>query len=202
MHLKNSSYIKTLFIPLLLSSNLFSAQSGLYLELGAGLGLEDTLKTKNIDYKHEDGFVGSGAIGYQYNSFSAEIEAKYQQDSLYSTSYGEHSNNIAVDGDLIQSSQMLNFYYSGYNTSKLVSSIGLGVGITQISLEDVSELGSKQEDRTDKGVLSLQGMFSVGYMFTEHVTLLAKYTYFQTTSSDNFESNGDNLFSLNLRYLF
>ena len=202
MHLKNSSNIKILFIPLIFSLNLFSAQNGVYLEFGAGLGLEDTLKTKNIDYKYEASFVGSGAIGYQYNSFSAEIEAKYQQDSLYSTSYGEHSNNIAVDGDLIQSSQMLNFYYSGYNTSKLVSSIGVGVGITQISLENVTELDSKQEDRTDNSVLSYQGMFSVGYMFTQDLTLLAKYTYFQTSSSDNFESNSDNIFSLNLRYLF
>ncbi len=198
---KNGSKIKIALLPLLFALELFSAQSGPYIELGVGLGTKDTLKTHNVDYKYEDSYLGSIAIGYQLDSLSVEIAQKYKTGSLYSTSSKNHQN-ISAEGNLVHNSQMINFYYSGYNSSKFVSSIGLGVGVTKVSLEDVVELEYPQKDIDGESVLSYQGMFSVGYMFTPSVTLLAKYTYFQISNSDDFKSDGDNLLSLNLRYLF
>lgn len=200
MNLKNNKTV-LLFLSLLTSLELFSAQDGLYLQVGAGMGLEEKIKGENNSYIYDKGYLATAAIGYQYKSFSLELEGLYKKNELYSsteTTIGK----ISVDGDLVQNTQMLNLYYSGYNRSQLVSSIGLGVGLTTLTLEDLVELESPQDKVTNKNILSYQGMFSVGYMFTDHITFAAKYRYFMTTSSDDFKSNSDNIFTLDLKYLF
>jgi hypothetical protein len=88
---------------------------------------------------------------------------------------------------------MLNFYYSGYNKSKLVTSVGVGVGITSLTLGD---------NIKDDGILSLQGMLSVGYQVSEDFITTLKYTYFYTSQSDSFKENGDSAITFSLRYIF
>ena len=195
----NSSNIKLLLLSLLTSLDLL-ASSGLYLEAGAGLGYESEIETKNNNYIYEKNYIAIAAIGYQYDAFRFELEGRYKKDSLYSSNYTQ--DNISVNGDLTHESKMVNIYYSGYNSSKLVSSIGFGVGVTDIKLKNLIELNTAQIDIIDTNILSYQGMFSVGYMLSHHFTITTKYTYFQTSDSDSFDSSGDSTLSLSLRYLF
>ncbi len=175
-----------LLLSLLLSMQLYAVGSGVYVELSGGLGLNDTIEAKNGAYVYDKEYIGSVSLGYQADLLRLELEAIQKKDRLYS--FGA----ISVAGDLEQTSQMFNLYYSGYNESKLVTTVGIGAGVTAISLQEAE----------DKNILSYQGMFSIGYMSTQSLTITTEYTYFYTTESDNFKSNSDNIFSLNFRYLF
>lgn len=185
-------YLKITVIVTLVQATLYAAPSGIYIELGAGVGLNDTQKTKSAQYVYDRKYIGSLALGYQYETLRIEIEERYKKDSLYSTPVSGGSS-LKVSGDLVSDSQMLNFYYSGYNQSKLVSTVGVGAGVTSLSLGEIIK---------DKAIPSLQAMFSIGYMLSDSFTMSGEYTYFYTDTSTNFKANGDNTFSLSLRYLF
>jgi hypothetical protein len=186
------NFIKKIILPFSLSINLYAAPSAVYIELGAGLGLNDTQNTKNAEYVYDRGYIGSISLGYQADKVRVEIEERYKKDDLYSTSIG-NGTSLKVDGDLVSDSQMFNVYYSGYNDSKLISSIGVGAGITSLSIQDSIK---------DDAILSLQAMFSIGYMIKESFIVTGKYTYFYTQDSSNFKANGDNIMLFSLRYLF
>ncbi len=176
-----------LVLSLLLSIQLYAAGSGVYVELSGDLGLNDTIEVKNGTYVYDKEYAGSISLGYQADLLRFELEAMQKKDRLYSF------EAVSATGDLEQTSQMLNLYYSGYNKSKLVTTVGIGAGVTSLNLKD---------DTKDKNILSYQGMFSVGYMSTQSLTITTEYTYFYMQESDNFKSNSDNIFSLNFRYLF
>lgn len=187
---------KNLSLALLLHTGLFAASSGIYLEAGLGTSLEDTQEIQSIEYVYDRGFSGNLALGYQADLWRFELEGLYSRDELYSFS------NYKAEGDLTQNSQMLNLYYSGYNKSNFVSTIGLGAGITNISVSDFKQVGAPQDDIENNSIASFQSMGSVGYMFNEHITCSVKYRYFYTTKSDDFDAKGSSNVSLNLRYLF
>jgi len=175
-----------------LGTLLQAAQSGPYLELGVGVGLSDTKETKTATYVFERGYIGSFALGYQADLFRFELEERYKKDSLYSASIG-NSESIRADGDLILNSQMFNVYFSGYNNSNLISSIGVGGGISSLKLGD---------NITNEGIFSMQGMLSVGYKLTQSFIATTKYSYFYLKESDNFEAKGDGSLTFSLRYIF
>lgn len=188
--------MKKLLLLTLLSLEIFAAPSGVYVEVGAGLGLEDSLKEKSADLSYDKDYIGSLAIGYQVDVYRFELEGKYQKSKL--ESYGHK----ATSGDLTQDSQMLNAYFSGYNESKLVSSVGLGAGITNIKTDKMTQLGVSQKDIKSEVIPSFQGMLSVGYKTTENFLTTVKYTYFHRLKSDEFDASGDNIFTLSFRYIF
>ena len=192
MNYFTNTFLKTSLLLTFFKLALFAAPSGVYVELGAGLSLDDVQETKCVNYVYNRGYIGSIALGFQVDTLRVELEQRYKKDDLYSASIG-NSSSIKVNGDLISNSQMLNLYYSGYNSSKLISSVGLGVGITSL------ELGETLKDDT---VLSLQGMLSVGYGISESFIATTKYTYFYTSQSDSFKANSDSAITFTLRYIF
>ncbi|MEA1892397.1 MAG: outer membrane beta-barrel protein [Campylobacterota bacterium] len=187
---------KLLLLSLLTCLKLFAAPNTVYVELEGGIGLEDGFSTKTDDYAYDSGFVGSIAVGYQLDSYRLELEGRYSKDKLYSM------GNYSASGDLIKNSQMLNAYYSFYNHSKLITTLGAGVGITSIELNDLVEFNTPQKDLKNRNILSYQALFSVGYMITDSVIISLKYRYFYTAKSDDFNACDDNIFTLSLRYLF
>ena len=186
----------SIFSTLFLSSALFGAPNGVYIETGLGASLEDTQTIQKIKYVYERGFSGNVALGYQANLFRFEVEALYRTDKLLSF------YNYKAEGNLIQNSQMFNIYYSGYNKSSLVSTIGFGAGVSSISVEDLSQIDIPQADIKNSAIPSYQGMASVGYMFDKHITCTLKYKYLYTSKSDDFEARGVSDISFSLRYLF
>jgi len=189
-------HIKKIALTLLFSINLFAASSGIYVEVGAAKSLNDTLKSENGDFVYDKGTIGSVMIGYQAELYRFELEGRYVKEVLSSFA------NVSSSGDLTKNSQMLNVYYSGYNESKYVSSVGAGVGITNISTDKLSQSSVPQEEIKKDAILSMQGMLSVGYMMTPSVTTTLKYTYFYTAKSDELKASGENFFTFSLRYLF
>ena len=185
-----------LVLLLLLSSNLFAVQSGLYIELGSGLKSSDKLKTIDGKYTLNSNHTDFAALGYQIEKFRIEYEYRYTKNEL------ESYSDVKISGDVFNTSNMLNIYYSGYNKTKLVSSIGIGVGVSDISIEKIRYFTAPKEDTKEDSIPTAQAMFSVGYMINEDLTLSTKYTYVYIDDSDSFDSNQNNIFTIALRYLF
>ncbi len=174
--------------PLLLQAE----PSGIYIDGGVGFTLSDTIETQKVNFVYNRGPLLSLSLGYQYNHFRLELQDRYKKDKLYSAS-AQDSYSVAVDGDSTINSQMLNFYYNGYNESKLMSSVGFGLGVSSLNTKDTYE---------DCYVPSAQGLFSVGYRVSDNFISSLNYAYLYTLKSDNFKAKGDNSFSFSLRYIF
>ena len=183
--------IKLTLLLLSFVSLLFGAPSGVYLEAGIALSDKQTLSSSNASYNFDKANISSFSLGYQDDVYRYEVQERYVAYDLSSAAVG--SSNIATTGKLMYDSQLVNFYYSGYNKSNLVSSVGLGGGITSIDLKG---------DIKDKNILTAQGMFSLGYMSGEHFLTTFKYTYFYIKGSEHFSNDGSNVFTLSLRYIF
>jgi len=188
MHLQS---LKKYTLLLLLQSSLFSIENTIYVEIGASNGLNDTIKSSNAEYIYDSQLAGSAIIGYQHQEYRFELQEIYKQDSLNGVKL-DNGRSISKSGDVKTSSHMLNYYYNGYNQSKFISSIGVGAGLSSIELDGIEE----------KSLLSVQGMFSVGYMMTEEFIFTTKYTYLHITSGDTLKANKDRSIALSLRYLF
>jgi len=187
---------KKSLLALLFCTSLFAQPNGVYVEAGVGTPFNDTLKSKNGDFKYDNSLSSNIAIGYQLDLYRFELEGRYTKNSLYSYA------NLSSDGDLEKNSQMLNVYYSGYNSSPFFTSVGLGAGVSSIKIKNVKQLGSSVVGITNSGIFSAQAMLSVGYMITEHIATSVKYNYLYTTKSDDFDAQGDSYLSLTFRYLF
>ena len=171
---------------LALVTDMFAVESGVYIELGAGSGTKKQLNTKDGDYIAQSSYVGSVYLGYQADIFRIEFEDSYKSDTLKSY------KGDSIDGDFTQNTQMFNLYYSGYNESKFITTLGVGAGISSIEVQDIK----------DSNIFSYQAMFSIGYMKTKDIIITPKYSYTRTSKSDHFERNSDQILSLNIRYLF
>lgn len=171
-------------IALLFSTIVSAVESGVYVEGGLGKGLNDTLKGKNSDYLNDGAHFGTVSLGYQSTVYRFEIEELYKINSL----------NDDKKGDAIQNTQMLNFCFSGYNHSKMVTTFGFGAGISSYKIADM--------DIENKNIFTYQGIFSIGYMINKHFTITPQYNYIRTVKSDDFDRNSDHLISLTARYLF
>ncbi|MEA3227804.1 MAG: hypothetical protein U9P38_01905 [Campylobacterota bacterium] len=163
-----------------IATNLLAVESGLYLELGMGKGVNEKLNAKERDYSHKNATVGSLFLGYQADLYRVELEQSYRSSVLNSSE------------DIVQDTKMLNFYYSGYNHSKMVTTFGAGVGVTSVEVLDIES----------SNIFTYQAMFSIGYMTTQSITITPKYSYIRTVKSDDFDRNSDHLITLNIRYLF
>jgi len=188
--------LSTIFFLLFSSLNLYATQSGLYVELEAGLGSLDKLETPTTNFTYNRAYCASAALGYQLRNYRIELQTKRKTGSLYSY------NNISRDGEILQTSNMLNAYYSKYNQSKLVTTVGFGAGVSSIELNEMKHFSVTQPNIKESSILSAQAMFSVGYMINRHLTLSTKYSYFYINSSENFKANTESLFSLSIRYIF
>jgi opacity protein-like surface antigen len=160
-----------------------------------GSGLNDSQKVGSGVYNYNQGVISSIALGYQRKLWRFELEGDYKINQVRS------SNSNSASGSLVRESKMFNVYYSGYNRTKLVSTIGLGAGLSDVKSKSLEVLNIPT-DFTVTNIITYQGSFSVGYMLSKHLTLSAKYRYLTTIKKGILAEDNDNIFSVGLRYLF
>jgi len=168
-------------LPILLSTLLYSADSGVYVELNINNPSENELKIEDTKVAYDKGSSGSIAIGYQMDRLRFELENNYSENDI-STLDGE-----SISNNLIRVGGLANIYYSAYNETQLVSSLGIGVGATNVNVDG----------DTKKTALTYQGSVSLGYMVDQDWTWSMKYRYLDMRDIDS-----ESTFSLGLRYLF
>ena len=186
-------------ILFLFSVSLYSAPSGIYISASAIAQAQD-----NDTYVYDMGSGGSLSLGVQIDQFAMELEAKSTKTPL--DGYKTSSYAYKVDGDLITDTQYLNFCYSGYNDTNLVSTVRLGVGLSNLSYEDVEISSTPLDDIELKGLVSFQASYSVGYMVSENLSYIFRYnySYIQNDKQDEFDKEyfESQMFSLGVKYLF
>jgi hypothetical protein len=187
-----TNLLKKFSLVLLLNSSLFAIENGIYLELGAGAGYEDSMQVEETTYTYDRDYILNAIIGYQYELYRVELETRYKTDSLYSAEVLDGSH-ILTSGDFTQTTEMINAYYSGYNSTKFVTSVGGGLGVTTKELQNTLK---------SSNIFSAQALLSVGYRVTEKFVLSAKYSFFYTEKSGAFKSDNENIFLFSARYIF
>lgn len=185
-------YLSIVFI-LLFSIELFAKPvNGLYLEVGASKELEDKLEMKSAaDYVYEKSYMLDGIVGFQYSLYRIEFEYSQRSAELYS------QGSSAADGDITQISKMINIYYSGYNHSRFISSIGIGAGLSDIEVDDTNSAALKNDS-----IQTAQAMYTIGYMISDNFIFTTKYKYMYIKESDDFKKRDNNIFSFSFRYIF
>jgi len=180
------------FFPLLfISTLLLAAPSGIYVEANFENPQSDGISVEDSEYVYDKGLAGTVAVGYQMDQWRFEVESNYSQNAL--KSFDDTISNIA-HGDIVQAGGLVNVYYSAYNNTKLVSTIGLGVGATEVqALSDIDD----SKVKTDPS-LTYQGSVSLGYMLDEDWTWTIKYRYLDIKDTEN----ENQAFSFGIRYLF
>lgn len=191
-----------LLLVLLISVGLYAAKptepmapSGLYIETNIDYPSEESIEFDDVQYNYDSGLTGALAIGYQMDRWRFEIEGNYSKDEL-----NELVSDATADavGELVKKGGLFNVYYSAYNDSQLVSSIGAGVGVTNIDTEDLVVDDVEAEDVSVDNSLTYQATISLGYMVDEDWTWTVKYRFLSVEDL----KDSTQTFSLGLRYLF
>ena len=191
--------MKKLLPSLLLSSSLLLAlepTNSFYISAGLGSHITSELDAKVGTFTYDIPYEGFINLGYQMKNFRFEIEQIYSKSDLYSL------GSISASGDFTRSSQMLNFYYSAYNTTNLVLNLGVGTGVSSTKLSNMRQNGVVVPDIKESNSASYQGLLSVGYYFTSHLSTMIKYRYLYISDGDMLEANGVNSLLVGLRVDF
>jgi opacity protein-like surface antigen len=188
-----------LFILLMVASAAFSAPSGFYIE--ADVAAESS---KNEQYTTDVGAGASMSVGFQLNKFRLELQARESLSKL--SGYESQTTTFEAAGDMRTSSKFVNLYFSGYNKTRLVSTIGLGVGQSDVDIKDVKIVTAEEDDINLKKLPSYQASYSIGYMVNKDFSYVFKYNYLHIDNDkeDEFDTKEfkTHMFSVGVRYLF
>lgn len=119
--------------------------------------------------------------GYSFDMFRLEGELFYKIndfDTLSDAGFG-----IPVEGDVSALGLMVNAFYDFKTGTPFTPYIGAGIGMAQVSINDLSILGVTVLD-DDDGVLAYQLIAGVGYAVSNAVTLDLQYKYLATTDPE------------------
>jgi len=163
----------------------------------SGLGLDG-------DAEFETGFATTGAVGFKLGMARVEAEISYRQS-------GFDTVNIlgfpfSVSGDITALSGMLNGYFEMEVQEGLTPFVMAGVGMSNVSMDDVTFDGSPVPDDDDT-VFAYQVGVGAGFGLTEHVMLDLGYRYFATLDPEFADNEvkveyGSHSFMLGARVFF
>ena len=146
----------------------FAAQTKKYIEVNGG----------QTEWDFKSGINYSVAAGYTVPYFALEGEFGYRKLDIARKINTDGSPSTRYTGDQTQVSIMLNSYFIPKPEWKISPYIGLGVGTTSISWNDVrSPAGSSVTDDSDT-VFTYQLIAGASYKINPQFTLVADYRYF------------------------
>lgn len=203
-----------LLIPALLitSASPTKADDGWYLSSDFGALLIDDSGSHAVDTvgnaitfetEFDPGFVAQGAAGYAWRNFRFEGEASYRRasaDTLNVTAVtlaGVGAFNTALPlkggGDVTALGLMANGWYDFDLGAKWRPFIGGGVGIANVSLNDVTgDIGGTPSPLADDDdwVLAYQAGAGIGYQYNPSLTISLGYRFFATANPEFRDPDG------------
>jgi opacity protein-like surface antigen len=144
----------------------YAAQMDKYVEVNAG----------ETEWDFESGMNYTVAAGYGVSHFALEAEFAYRKLDIVrriNTSGG----SVGYTGDQTQVSLMMNAYFIPKPEWEISPYIGLGMGTTTISWNNVRAPGSPSIDDRDT-VFTYQLIAGASYKITPEFSLAADYRYF------------------------
>ncbi|MBF0586829.1 porin family protein [Prosthecochloris sp. N3] len=171
-------------------------------------GIVDVLEGE-IEMDYGSGFTAIGAFGCDYGDYRVEGEIGYQSGDVdgISADFSElveihdwdmdpsdAKGSLDLDGDVQVLSLMVNGYYDISLGSGVELSPYVGVGVAQVSLDDVKYAGDIVPDGqhpedlinelnldVHETTLAYQAGVVLGFEIADNIMLDAKYRYFATT---------------------
>ena len=161
----------------------------------------------DVDVDFSSGITLLGALGCDYGDYRLEGELGYQRNdvdsvSLDGTIYFEGEDidvddSIDLDGHITVLSLLVNGYYDIDLGSGVELSPTVGVGVAQVSVDDVSlddlpEWASELEDydlNINETTFAYQAGIGLGIPVANHIMLDARYRYFGTTDFTMLNTN-------------
>ncbi len=172
---------------------------GLYLGLNAGANLfvsdtenENSLGHFNLDFK--DGGKGSLALGYRlaegskYGTGRIELEIGYRKNGVDQAEFSD--GKVNAEGDAVVWDIMLNSFAEYRNKSLWTPYFGGGLGMANVSLDDVKVTGALVVDDDDM-VLAYQVGGGVNYALSKTVHLDFGYRFYGTTDPTLKDADGE-----------
>jgi len=163
----------------------------------------------DVELEFETGFVVAGSVGYDFGPARVEGEVSYQKNNFdkLTVSASGMSASIDLSGDATSLAFLANGYYDFVNNSAFTPYVSGGIGIANISYNDISSpsMDINSEGDEDDTVFAYQVGAGIGFAATETLTIDLKYRYYGTADPE-FEGVkaevGSHNILLGLRYNF
>jgi len=126
----------------------------------------------------DSGMNYSVAAGYTVPYFALEAEFAYSQLDIRRRINTDRSPDVTYTGDQTQVSLMLNGYFIPKPDWKISPHIGLGIGTTVISWNDVRAPGSSSSTDDTDTVFTYQLIAGASYKINPQFSVVADYRYF------------------------
>ncbi|MBV5326239.1 MAG: porin family protein [Chlorobium sp.] len=203
-----------------------ASAAGVYVSGKLGFAVPPTLTASGADqwgtWSDDDsldtGLAINGAIGYDFDTFRAEVEVGYQKNDFDSSDWTESDpegtrtgTTKYADGNLTSTSIFANGYYDFKNSSPFVPFLGAGIGYTKVKLNDIKADAGDQGFSADDSVFAYQIMAGVSYIINKNVAIDLSYRYVDAAnpsfaddvdgSTTDFEFSSHN-FLVGARYSF
>jgi opacity protein-like surface antigen len=128
--------------------------------------------------------------GYSFDMFRLEGELFYKSNDFDAIS--DSTGSLSVDGDVTSLGLMVNAFYDFKTGTPFIPYIGAGIGMAQVSVNDLSILGVTVLD-DDDAVFAYQLIAGVGYAVSNAVTLDLQYKYLATADPEFTDVVGDKI---------
>jgi OmpA-OmpF porin, OOP family len=180
---------------------------GVYLRGEAGLSLPLAMNASgtagpNFTASPDMGPIVGGAVGLRLSPIRIELGLDFMRHdagSLHFTSDGGlgvaagtgnlSGRTVSAGGTVHNVPVMANLYYDFDTGTPLEVYLGIGVGLSDLSLHDVSTAGARLFDGSDL-VFAYQPMIGVDYALNDRLSIGLQYRYFATTAASFHDTAG------------
>jgi opacity protein-like surface antigen len=157
------------------------AEDGLYASVGGGVSFAQDIDFSDagqtVTLELDPGFLVGGALGYQWQAFRLEGEFTFlQNDADKLSALGV---SVGADGDLSVLSGFANAYFDFDTQTPWTPYVGGGLGVANVSINDLSVVGSLPVDDDDT-VFAYQVKAGVGYRLSPTMDITAGYRFLGT----------------------
>jgi opacity protein-like surface antigen len=178
-----------------------AAAAGYYMGILGGIDLlpdaQGTDAEGSMNFSYDSGYDGGITVGYdlgdkypKIGKGRVELEFNTASADLNEAEFVE--GTVGVDGSVKRTSIMLNTIGEYTTQSGMIVYALLGLGWAQISLDNVSILGTPFVDDSDSQ-LAYQAGLGVGWRFSQHFVFDLSYRYYGTLDPEFSEADGTSL---------
>jgi OOP family OmpA-OmpF porin len=138
----------------------------------------DTTTGIIVTEKPHEGYLFGGALGYKIDQLRLELGLDFSNSDAKSISLNNASSATA-NGGIQNTAGMINALWDFRTGTPFVPYIGMGVGVSSVSLNNLSRNGVALSNGSDL-VFAYQPMVGVNYHISDQLALGLQYRYFAT----------------------
>jgi opacity protein-like surface antigen len=130
--------------------------------------------------EYDLGSAFGGSLGYKSaSSWRLELEVTYRRNGFDEIDWNHFSKvgDFETKGDVASLAFMANAFWDIDTGTKLTPSLGAGLGVVQVTFDDVADADGPLFDETETGLGAQLGA-GLGYELTEALTLSLDYRFF------------------------